>query len=105
MLSDEVMSHFCQLFLNLQAYLVCGFTHWSVRSLNPALSTVLDVHNEVCRKTAIASAASPAGHSGRPAVDGLPPVGSCWFLGRISGLPAGSLPGWSVEILLSEIPL
>jgi hypothetical protein len=59
-----------------------------------------------CRKASIASAASPAGHSGRPAVDGLLPVGSCWFLGCISSLPAGSLPGRSVETLLSmEIPL
>jgi hypothetical protein len=58
------------------------------------------------RKTGIASAASRAGHSGRPAVDGLLPVESCWFLGWISGLPAGSLPGRSVEILLSmETPL
>jgi hypothetical protein len=58
------------------------------------------------QKTGIASTASPAGHSGRPAVDGLLPVGSCWFLGWISSLPAGSLPGRLVKILLSmEIPL
>jgi hypothetical protein len=43
---------------------------------------------------------------GWPAVDGLLLAGSCWFPGWISGLPAGSLPGWSVEILLStETPL
>jgi hypothetical protein len=53
-------------------------THGSIWSLNAALSTVLDVHDEVCWKTGIASAASPAG---RPAVDGL--------------LLAGSLPGQS----------
>jgi hypothetical protein len=41
-----------------------------------------------CRKTGIASTASSAGHSGRPAVDGLLPIGSCWLLGWISGLPA-----------------
>jgi hypothetical protein len=59
-----------------------------------------------CRKTGTASAASSAGNSGRPAVDGSLPAGSCWFLRWISGLPAGSLPGRSVEILLSmEIPL
>jgi hypothetical protein len=84
----------------------CGFTRGSIQSLNAALSTVLDVHNEVCRKTGISSAASPTGHSGRPAVDGMLLFGSCWFLGWISGLPAGSLPGRSVEILLAlEIPL
>jgi hypothetical protein len=55
------------------------------------LSTVLDVHSEVCWKMGIASAASPAGNSGGPAVDGLLPVGSCWFLRWISGLPDGSL--------------
>jgi hypothetical protein len=44
-----------------------------------------------CRKAGIASAASPVGHSGRPAVDGLLPAGLCWLLGWISGLPAGSL--------------
>jgi hypothetical protein len=54
-----------------------------------------------CWKAGIASTASLTGHSGRLSVDGLLPVGSCWFLGWISGLPAGSLPGWSVEILLS----
>jgi hypothetical protein len=50
----------CQISSSL---LLCGFTSGSVRSLNTALNTVLDVHNEVCRKTGIASAASPAGHS------------------------------------------
>jgi hypothetical protein len=50
--------------------------------------------------------ASPAGHSGRTAVDGLLPVGLCWSLRWISGLQAGSLPGRSAEILLSmESPL
>jgi hypothetical protein len=29
-------------------------------------------------------------------VDGLLPVGLCWILGHISGLPAGSLPGRTV---------
>jgi hypothetical protein len=67
----------------------------------PSLVTSLN-----CRKTGIASAASAAGHSVRPAVDGFLPVGSCWFLGWISGLPAGSLPGRSLEILLAmEISL
>jgi hypothetical protein len=49
----------------------------------------------------VLDAASSSGNSGRPAVDGLLPVGSCWFLGWFSGLPARSLPGRSAEILLS----
>jgi hypothetical protein len=53
----------------------------------PSLMTISN-----CRKTGIASTASPAGHLGRPAVDGLLLVGLCWFLEWINGLPAVSLP-------------
>jgi hypothetical protein len=79
----------------------CGFARGSVRSPYIAPNMVFDVHDEVCRKNGIVSAASPAGHSGRPAVGGFLPVGSCSFLECISGLPAGSLLGRSVEILLA----
>jgi hypothetical protein len=59
------------------------------------------------RKTGIASAASPEVNSGRPAVDGLLPVGSA---GSSDGLAVCRLDrclvGRSVEILLSmETPL
>jgi hypothetical protein len=55
------------------------------------------------RNTKLGEAMKTPRNKGRPVVDGLLPVGWCWFLGCISGLPAGSLPGQSVEILLAMV--